>query len=301
MSLYNTPKFFKIIQNHELQNGEIRIPKKFVGKYWKGMPNPVVITLPNGVEQELFWVKHDGDIWLQKNWEKIAKFLKFGYLVIFKYIGGVSFKLKIFGIDCLEIDYSKIKFRDEQVVSDDDSVEVTKSQKKRKMKVEFDIDTSSDELFVDQTNIAGTSQTRKRASNRRIMKKKATKCSTNGIGIGTSRGVTPSFKLKLTKTYATGYLFRIPCDFSRTYLKDFEGTVIMRKMGEDRIWRMDVRYDPEGDFSVVNSGWKPFCEQYNLQTRDVCKFEMTRSKPLSFAVAINPEPEGNLKKKMLQY
>jgi hypothetical protein len=62
-----------------------RVPKTFVDKYWKAMPNPAVITLPN----EVFWVKRDGEISFQKNWEKIAKFLKSDYAVVFK--------LKIFG------------------------------------------------------------------------------------------------------------------------------------------------------------------------------------------------------------
>jgi hypothetical protein len=40
-----------------------KVPKKFVEKYWKGVPNPAVITLPNGVQQQLFWVKRDGRRW----------------------------------------------------------------------------------------------------------------------------------------------------------------------------------------------------------------------------------------------
>jgi hypothetical protein len=90
-----------------------RVPKKFVEKYWKGIPNPVVITLPNGIQQELFWVKRDGDVLFRKNWKKIVKLLKFGYVVVFKYVGGSCFQLEIFGTNCVEIDYSK--FIDEQI------------------------------------------------------------------------------------------------------------------------------------------------------------------------------------------
>jgi hypothetical protein len=152
MALYcGPPKFFKVIQDHELQNGELvsfflsslsmfcfgitmllfvstlscfvasllfisniyiymlqRVPKKFVEKYWNGIPNPVVVTLPNGIQQELFWVKRDdGVVLFRKNWKKIVKFLKFGYLVVFKYVGGSCFQLDIFGRNCVEIDYSK--------------------------------------------------------------------------------------------------------------------------------------------------------------------------------------------------
>jgi hypothetical protein len=82
-----------------------RVPKTFVDKYWKAMPNPAVITLPNGFQQ-------DGEISFQKNWEKIAKFLKSDYAVVFK--------LKIFGHNYLEIYYSK--FIDE-VTKDDEFAE----------------------------------------------------------------------------------------------------------------------------------------------------------------------------------
>jgi hypothetical protein len=36
-----------------------------------------------------------------------VKFLKFGYLVVFKYVGGSCFQHDIFGRNCVEIDYSK--------------------------------------------------------------------------------------------------------------------------------------------------------------------------------------------------
>jgi hypothetical protein len=42
-----------------------------------------------------------------------AKLLKFGNVVVFKYVGGSCFQLEIFGTNCVEIDYSK--FIDEQV------------------------------------------------------------------------------------------------------------------------------------------------------------------------------------------
>jgi hypothetical protein len=134
-----------------------RVPKKFVEKYWDGIPNPVVITLPNGVQQKLFWVKRDGDVWFHKNWEKIAKFLKFGFVVYFKYMGGSCFELEIFGLNCLEIDYSNIKLKkqaqqfievsDESDDYDDDSDEseihkqFQRTQNgKRKMNMDFDFD-----------------------------------------------------------------------------------------------------------------------------------------------------------------
>jgi hypothetical protein len=139
-----------------------RVPKKFVEKYWEGMPNPVVIRLPNGVQQDLCWVKRDGDIWFRKNWEKIAKFLKFGFVVYFKYMGGSCFELEIFGLNCLEIDYSNIKLKKEAQefieVSDEsddyddsDESEIHKQFQrtqngKRKMNMDFDFDTTQEKI-----------------------------------------------------------------------------------------------------------------------------------------------------------
>ncbi|CAJ2674180.1 unnamed protein product [Trifolium pratense] len=269
MSLnFSPPKFFKIIQNHELQNGQLWVPKKFVEKYWKGIPNPVVITLPNGVQQPLFWVKRDHHIWLLKNWDKIAKFLKIGYLALFKYMGGSCFQLNIFGLNSLEIDYSN--FIDQaqfvQVTDEHDTTEQNISRNK----------------FVDETDISSTSQRRKR---------------------GTNRGVTniPSFELTLTRTYAKGYLFRIPCDFSRRYMEGFEGIARIRMVGEDRTWKVEVKYDPERDYSVVKSGWKPFSKEYNLQIGDVCKFKMTRSEPLCFTITIKRASEERSRKKLFMF
>jgi hypothetical protein len=96
-----------------------------VEKYWKGISNPVVLSLPNGAQQKIFWVKCDGNIWFQKNWEKIAKFLKVGYAVVFKYKGGSYFKVKIFGVNTLEIDYSNIKFIEDEIFEGKEVVEVS--------------------------------------------------------------------------------------------------------------------------------------------------------------------------------
>jgi hypothetical protein len=97
------------------------LPQTYVKKYWKGISNPIFLKFPNRVEQEIFWVERDGEIWFQKNWENFAKFLKYGYLLTFKYIGRSYFKVKIFGVNALEINYSKIiKCVNEEVVEDVD-------------------------------------------------------------------------------------------------------------------------------------------------------------------------------------
>jgi len=128
-----------------------------VEKFWKGISNPIFLKLPNGVQQKIFWVENNGDIWFQKNWENFAKSLKYGNLLTFKYIGGSYFKVKIFGVNALEIDYSNIKSVDEgpeatkeakEIVElSDDSLDESEKPKQSQMttngkrKMSIDIDT----------------------------------------------------------------------------------------------------------------------------------------------------------------
>jgi hypothetical protein len=142
-----------------------RLPKKFVEKYWKGISNPVVLSLPNGAQQKIFWVKCDGNIWFQKNWEKIAKFLKVGYAVVFKYKGGSYFKVKIFGVNTLEIDYSNIKFIEDEIfegkevveVSDDsDKSEISKNKKWYEKNYNGVETTKEDKEFVEVSDESDT-------------------------------------------------------------------------------------------------------------------------------------------------
>lgn len=74
--------------------------------------------------------------------------------------------------------------------------------------------------------------------------------------------------------------------FSREYLNEFEGTARIR-VCEDRTWKVNVRFDYESRSCIVNSGWKLFTKENNLQVGDMCKFEMTQSEPLSFDISIS--------------
>jgi len=131
-----------------------RIPKKYVENFWKRISNPIFLQFPNGVQQEIFWVESNGDIWFQKNWESFAKFLKYGYLLTFKYICGSYFKVKIFGANTLEINYSNIKSVEEVVEASEkakEGVEVSgdcdkslaqRTRKYGKRKNSVDLDTT---------------------------------------------------------------------------------------------------------------------------------------------------------------
>ncbi|GAU50626.1 hypothetical protein TSUD_12670 [Trifolium subterraneum] len=288
MSLYcGPPKFFKIIQNHELQNHELRVPKKFVEKHWKGIPNPVVIKLPNGVDKKLFWVKHDGDIWFQKNWDKIAKYLKFGYVVVFKYMGGSCFQLEIFGLNALEIDYSifidqvkrQVEFDEDESdedesddeESDEDEYEIMKQKRTTKRKRKIDEDESS-------------------GSGGRI--KKVRKCSSR------DNDANPFFEIELSDYYTHGNFLMIPSKFSREHLNKFVGTATLQ-VGKEMPIKVNMKFDAKNRRSTIGSGWKLFRKEYNLQVEDSCKFVMIQRRPsLVFNVIITRVMEGASGKKL---
>jgi hypothetical protein len=132
-----------------------RIPKKYVEKYWKGISNPIFLRFPNGVEQKIFWKESNGDVCFQKNWENFAKPLKYGSLLTFKHIGGPYFKVKIFGFNAVEINYSNIK----AVEDNEEDVEGAAAKEV--------IDLSEDE-FDDETNDEFEEQPQRRTSKRKV-------------------------------------------------------------------------------------------------------------------------------------
>jgi len=78
----------------------------------------------------------------------------------------------------------------------------------------------------------------------------------------------------------------IPTKFSREYLKGFKGIARLR-VGEDKAWKVNVKFDYVKRGSILNVGWNLFAKDNNLQVGDVCKFEMTQSEPLSFNISIS--------------
>ncbi|XP_045792385.1 B3 domain-containing protein At1g49475-like isoform X2 [Trifolium pratense] len=250
MSFQHYPQFHRII----LQDKNLRIPKKYVEKFWKGISNPIFLRFPNGVQQEIFWVKKsNSEIWFQKNWDQFAKSLKYGNLLTFKYIGGSCFKVKIFCANALEINYSNIKsiVDEEQVVEaaveeakeivevSDESEIYMQAQKtgNGKRKINMDLDSTQQKLS---------------GSNRGGMVKKTKKCSTTAAAITMrDNNQNPFFDVIMTKTYADGKFLRIPKKFSREHLNNFQGIATLF-VGEEMAMEVNIRS------SIIGVGWKLF-------------------------------------------
>ncbi|KAK7395502.1 hypothetical protein VNO78_16061 [Psophocarpus tetragonolobus] len=83
------------------------IPKKFVDKYGESLPNTLCLKTPNGAEWNLNLEKCDGKIWFQKGWKEFADChsLSHGHILLFKCETTSHFKVQVFYLSALEIDY----------------------------------------------------------------------------------------------------------------------------------------------------------------------------------------------------
>lgn len=83
------------------------IPRKFVEKYGEGLPKTISLKPPNGKEWKLDLIKSDGKIWFGKGWKEFADYhsLAHGHLLVFRYEKAFHFKIHIFDMSGLEINY----------------------------------------------------------------------------------------------------------------------------------------------------------------------------------------------------
>ncbi|CAJ2674173.1 unnamed protein product [Trifolium pratense] len=247
-----------------------KIPKLYREKYWKGIPNPIILRLRNGFEQEISWVERNGEILFQKNWKTFSKDLNLshGCVLTFKYIGGSHFKVKVFGPKCLEINYSKINSENEE--------DVEAREKAKEI-----IEEVSDEIPM-QAQRKRNGKRKFQGRNRGNMVKKVKKYPTNeDVNVEN-----PFFEVVMTNFYVKGCFL-----FSREYLNNFRGIATLR-VGKDTPMEVKIRFDDNYKKAMMCAGWKLFSKKYNLQVDDTCKFVMTQRRPPSFIVIINRPRKG---------
>lgn len=105
------------------------IPRSFVDQYGQELSNPVLLTLPSGVKWKVNWTKRDDDIWFRKVWERFAQYysLNYGHFLLFRYEGRSKFKVLIFAMSAIEIDYSSIRCTNDGEGSNKRNEDVEKS------------------------------------------------------------------------------------------------------------------------------------------------------------------------------
>ncbi|KAK2453696.1 B3 domain-containing transcription factor VRN1 [Trifolium repens] len=282
MLFHNQLEFHRIIT----QDKNLRIPKKYVEKYWKGISNPIFLRFPNGVEQKIFWKKEsNGDVCFEKNWENFAKPLKCGSLLTFKHNGGPYFKVKIFGEEINYFNIKSVEVKEEEDVEGAAKEVIDLSEDEGHDESEDENEDESDYESEDESDyeceIVKKPQRRTR-SNQEGMVKTGKKCSTSE---------NPFFEVTLTAYYAHGHFLLVPREFSKEHLNNFEGRATLQ-VGKDMPLKVNIKFGDNYRICHIRSGWKLFREKYNLQVGDSCKFVMIQRQPLLFAVFINRATKG---------
>ncbi|KAF7815920.1 B3 domain-containing transcription factor VRN1-like [Senna tora] len=252
------PRFFKIVLPKSLQDGELRIPRSFVTKYWKGLSNSkaiVVLRVPDGGgdEWEVEWTERDGDVWLKNGWKNFADFYSIGdgHFLVFRYEGGNKFEVMVFGRDgingrrCMRSSWNKVN-----------------------------VESSLKDNIIIGSSSRGTKSALERAKKFHSEK--------------------PFFVRPMYPTYVhSGYMV-VPCDFSARYLEGMEGKAsIMVSDDEEKkmtSWEVNFKYTLGNKRSVFTAGWGLFAEDNGLKEGDVCVFELIHHhappQQLSFQVVI---------------
>ncbi|KAF9591904.1 hypothetical protein IFM89_009512 [Coptis chinensis] len=84
-----------------------RIPKRFVCKYGKYLPDVVALKDPSDAVWHVELKNVDGDVWIRSGWQEFIEhhFICAGHFLIFKYDGKLQFYVLIFDMSGNEIDY----------------------------------------------------------------------------------------------------------------------------------------------------------------------------------------------------
>ncbi|RHN45641.1 putative transcription factor B3-Domain family [Medicago truncatula] len=304
-------QFFKIILAQNLLQGNLRMPRKFVEKYGKGLPKAICLKTPNGAKWRLNLVKSDGKIWFEKGWKQFAEHhsIGHGHLLLFRYEKTSKFEVQIFGKSALEIDYSfkrveSKKFSNGQGNKPPNGENCRAAQKRK---------ANSSSEFHRQCEIASSSCV-KFGKSQKLAVQQVDRMSNGKQVITTAKKVTtleraqsfkicnPSFVVVMGASYVERrFLLNIPCLFGKTHFdlnKKREDIQLQALNG--RVW--SARYSTRNRTSdngirfELTSGWEEFAKDNNLKVGDVCKFELISSTILTFIVHVFRETDNDKKK-----
>ncbi|KAF7815918.1 B3 domain-containing transcription factor VRN1 [Senna tora] len=301
--------FFKIILPKSMQDGELRIPKSFVRKYWKkglSKSKAVVFRVPNGAKWEVEWIERDGDIWLRNGWENFANFYSIGdgHFLVFRYEGGNKFGVMVFGMSGLEIEYppkGRVSVRSKNIIISDEDDDVPEEVKLEQKSDDDDDDDDNKirshqppkKMKTNHSNGTNTNPTKTRGSDGVIERCMISKMEGRSAieRAKKFRSEKPFFICKMRPTYLHRNFLIIPRHFSVTYLEGMEGKARIRVCGETmRSWEVKYKYFMYNKHCVFTSGWDSFAKYNDLEEGDACVFEMIHHhappQQLSFQVVI---------------
>ncbi|KAG4153859.1 hypothetical protein ERO13_D03G019775v2 [Gossypium hirsutum] len=267
----DSPYFFKIILQDNIQNGKLGIPKKFVKNHGNGMSSPAMFSVPSGEVWKVELTKCDGKIWCENGWLEFSNHysLYIGHLLVFRYDGNSNFHSNV--ILEQNIDQSRKPGEESQLPRPRPQSHKMMRSTKSAMETETECNGKPD--FPARNGDTSTNHNTVRRLNT-CEKVKALERARN-----TFKSENPFFLVVIQPDYVglslgKRYRLAIPADFVRENLmKEHCSITLCHSSG--KTWMVTFKRNQKGKklYSFLQTGWGTFVRDNNIQVGDVCAFE----------------------------
>ncbi|XP_039173567.1 B3 domain-containing transcription factor VRN1-like [Eucalyptus grandis] len=272
--------FFKIILSNALESGKLGIPKNFLRRCGKDLPNSVLLKVPGSSAWTIELEKCNNDlVSLWKGWREFMEHysIGLGHLIVFKYKGNSTFHVIIFDKSASEIDYSlsssKISYfgsefpspKSEDVLEAEDLQDSTPCQRMRVephlpySQLSLSYPPQGLEVFHVPTPLRPL--TAPELSNKFYSEN-------------------PFFKLVINQ----GGKMNIPVGFARQYIQENREMAMLRS--SDGSWLVKLLRTLRDHQACFSAGWTAFVRENCLRVGDVCMFELIDRDDIVFQVSI---------------
>ncbi|KAL9317063.1 hypothetical protein ACSQ67_013580 [Phaseolus vulgaris] len=255
--------FFKVILKTNLKR--LKIPNKFSCKYGSGLPNPLFMKPPDGTEWKVNWAEDKGEIWLEKGWKEFVEHysLDQGHFIFFKYEGTSQIHVIILDQSALEIDYP--------CGNGDENDNLVKTEEESDMVLDEGQDVKDEQIRGEKCGERTSSLNRPTQSRAREVACNFVSCN-------------PFFTVFIRPSHAATYRLSVP---------DLRGLIgekeryAMLELGE-RGWKVKLIANNSSYFShhKFTTGWYLFLRETELQSGDVCVFELISKEDCVFKVHV---------------
>ncbi|KAF9605100.1 hypothetical protein IFM89_013770 [Coptis chinensis] len=223
-----------------------RIPKKFVCKYGKYLPDVVALKDPSDAVWHVELKNVDGDVWIRSGWQEFIEHHSIcaGHFLIFKYDGKSQFCVLIFDMSGNEILYNAGESRKRKEISgypssEDDSIPKKYSRKEALMM-------------------------------KKLLKTQA-KDGCSQIA-GSFKSSYPYFIIYVQPSYVNGIYMPIPKKFSKKYLPEGLDSLTIQASSERRKWQVGCNLN--NTHMRMCRGLAKFIRESGVKLGDICAFEL---------------------------
>lgn len=248
--------FFKIINPFIMETGLLRIPRKFIARYGKDLPNEVVLQVPSGMVWRIKIRKVDGYVCLEGGWREFMEYhsVCVGHFLVFVYDRKSQFFVLVFNMTGTEIDYLSCSDKIRQTNHVKDALEPLIEGRS--------CDHLEDRLYA------------KRASSRRGVKlEESDRVILTPLTFNSSY---PFFKVNVTPSFVNCRCMIMPIKFYNTYFPGTSGSLTLQSSNGRKKWL--VRFSAHSTVRMFGPGLAAFILESNIKVGDICYFELIDKK-----------------------